>query len=199
MLPDFPKLKEKLRKKRLIPYIKITESKYIGGLVEIRKKPLYEGNGSILVREDGTIDRMKPKKIASEKIPINLKEIENITPEDIFNKLDKASEEMAKQKFHMIIEKVSKSAENVGNVVDVKGRPFTIDDFLKMVDIIWLDFDENGNPLLPTFLIGDKLYQSVSEELSKLETDPSIQKRYSEIIERKGEEWSARESNRELV
>jgi predicted DNA-binding protein (UPF0251 family) len=197
MLPDFPKLKEKLQK-LLIARTKMVQSAYMNPLSDVPKARIFEGNRTILVREDGSVEEIEIKEMKAE-MEINLKEIETITLPDILEKFDTTAKELAMQQSKVFYDEIGKAVEKVGNVIDIKGKSFSIDDFLKMLDMIWLDFDENGNPNFPTIVAGEKTFKSISEVLPQLETDQECKKRLAEIIERKREEWRARESNRKLV
>ncbi|MEW6095401.1 MAG: hypothetical protein AB1567_02585 [bacterium] len=196
MLPDFPNLKRKLQK-LLIYRMKRIHSASMPSFYAVPKR-VFEGNRLIVVWEDGSSEELKIKEDKA-KIDLNLQEVETITPDIILDKIDAAAKEIAMQQSKRFFEQIDKAVNKVGNVIDVKGRSLCIDDYFQLLEKIWIDFDENGEPILPTSVPNEKTLKSISKVLSQLKTDPECKKRYAEIIERKKEEWRVRESNRKLV
>lgn len=197
MLPDYPNLKKKL-KNLLIAHMKKIQSGYSYPLSKIPKTRIFEGNKFIIVHDDGTEEEAKVKRMKAE-MKITLKEIEAKKPQIILDKIYAAAKEIAIQQSKIFYKQIEKAVEKVGNVIDVGGRPFSINDLFKMFEKLQLDFDENGRPYLPTFICREKAYESISEVLPQLDTDPECKKRFAEIIAKKKEEWRAREINRKLV
>ena len=197
MLPDFPELKNKLNN-LISAKMKENQSVLLNPFSQVNKAQIHEGKRSILIREDGTIVEFE-MKVMKANININLQEISKLTWNDIMNKFHEATIEMARQQAKLFYEELDKSVTKVGNIVEVKGGEFKIDHFLNMIEKMELEFKEDGNPYLPTVVAGDTAFERISEVLPQLETDPQVKKHFAEIIDKKREEWSARESNRELV
>ena len=197
MLPDYPKLKEKIQN-LLIARMKKVQSASMGPLAGMPTYRVFEGNKSVWIREDGTKEVLEQKR-AEAKIEINVKEYEEITPLEILNRIDIAAQELAIQRMKVALKKIDKAVEQTGNIVDTKGRPFSIEDYFKMIGAIWIDFDEKGKPILPSFLGEEKAKKSIIEVLLQLKSDAKCKKRFDELIEKKKEDWRDRESNRKLV
>lgn len=197
MLPDYPQIKEKLREFQ-ISRMELVDRMNLGIFSEIPSTRIFEGHKDLIVREDNTIDETEIKRMSAE-IDVKLSEIEDQPMELILKKLDAAASDISKQKAEMIIETVNKATEQVGNVVNCKGSPFTIEHFFEAIKKMWIDFDEFENPYLPPVVAGEKAYESMNKVLPLLETDDRVKKEFSEIIEIKKAEWRARESNRKLV
>ena len=68
-----------------------------------------------------------------------------------------------------------------------------------MLEKIYIDFDEAGNPGQLMCPVNPELYPSIAKAIAQAEADPANERRYQAIIERKREEWYAREGNRKLV
>jgi len=197
MLPDFPKLKKRLVK-ILIHTMEERQSKYSETVSLIPQNRVLEGNKVIIEREDGSIDEMK-NYIISSKIEYDLSEIEDIPPEEILKKIDKVSMDIAEQKAKMMYNEIKKTVEKVGNVTDLRGKPFTIDSLIKAYEKVWIDFDKNEKPIFPVLSVGPELYESVVKVFEKLETDPEAKNKFEQLIEKKKAEWRDRENNRKLV
>ena len=197
MLPDFLKTKEKL-KKMIISEMKKAQSRHLGSLANAPVSRMFEGNKSIIVREDGSIADMNPQAITAEFV-INLVEIEGMSHEMILDKINTMAKEMAEKQAKLSYEVIGKSAEEVGNVVNADGETFSIDLFFQALEKIDRDFDESGNPSELTCTVNPKLFHSIAKIIKQAKTDPKINKRFKALMERKREEWRVRENNRKLV
>ena len=62
-----------------------------------------------------------------------------------------------------------------------------------------IDFDEKGNPILPTIVLHPDMMKRIEGKLAEWESDPELQARRKNILAKKKEEWRDRESNRKLV
>jgi hypothetical protein len=75
-----------------------------------------------------------------------------------------------------------------------------VEGVFKSLERILLDFDDQGKPIMPTMLSGSQeLAAELSEALHQIETTPDLRRRFEAVIDRKREEWRARESSRNLV
>ncbi len=197
MLPDFLKTKEKL-KKMIHSEIKKGQLLHLGPLANAPVSRMFEGNQSIIVREDGTPADMSPKQMTSELV-INLADIEEMTHEMLLDKINAMAKELAEKQAKLSYEAISKAAEEVGNVVDADGETFSIDMFLEALEKIDRDFDKTGNPSELTWSVSPALFPLIAKVIEQAKTDPEINRRFEALIERKREEWRVRESNRKLV
>lgn len=197
MLPDFPEIKKKIRQ-RINQYFAQAEKQYSGFISEIPQKKIMEGKGSKLIRENGALVKNKTKEL-SVKIEIPKHKFENLGPTEILELINKAAKQMAEKKAIMVFDGIKNAVEEVGNNIDLKGKKFKIQDFFKMLESIWIEFDENGQAYFPTLVVGPELADSIKEEMKKLEEDPETKKRFIKIMEKKKLEWNERENNRKLV
>ena len=197
MLPDYLKTKEKLGK-MLNSEMKKAHLQHLGPLANAPVSRMFEGNKSIIVREDGSIADMSPQEMKVE-LMINLAEIEGMSHEMILDKINTMAKKMAEKQAKLSYEVIGKAAEEVGNVVDADGETFSIDLFFQALEKIDRDFDESGNPSELTCTVNPKLFHSIAKIIKQAKTDPKINKRFKALMERKREEWRVRENNRELV
>lgn len=192
MLPDLPKIKIELEKK-VIKRMQNAEKASI--VSEFKKSRMFEGKNSKIYRDDGIIDEVKMRKHGIE-ISLKFKEIENSSPEEILKKIDKAGAELTAQKTKTMFDKIGNVAKSVGNEFSLKGQKFNLEHFFKAMEKIYIDFDKNENPILPTF-VGPTNFDF--DVLKKLESDDEAKQKYEEIIRIKKDEWRARENSRKLV
>ena len=197
MLPDFLKVKEKLE--IMLDYsFRQAILSHLGPVANVPISLSFEGNKTILIRADGSVEEMDPKQATTE-FQVNFEEFEEMNDAVVLNKIDGAAEEIAGQQAKSLYEEVGKAAEQVGNVVSADGKPFSMDLFFEGLEKIDIDFDEDGNPSGLMCSVSPALYPSVAKAVEQAKADPEMDKRFDAIMERKKEEWRVRESNRKLV
>ena len=197
MFPDFLKTKEKLQ--RMLDYeMQKARLFHMGPLAVVPESMIFEGNKTVVVREDDSVDEENLESIAV-KLEVKFDEVEKMNHEMVLDKINRAAEEMASKMAKLFYERLTKSADEVGNVISAGGEPFSIDLFFEMLEKIHVDFDEEGNPSQLMSTVSPKLFPSIAKVISQAKTDPANDRRYQTIIERKREEWRVRESNRKLV
>jgi hypothetical protein len=197
MLPDFPSMKEKTIK-LLTSRMQMMQNKMGSPILGVRKRIVHEGKKIILIREDGSVSELEMKKIAV-GVKLKLEDVERMTQEDILKMFDKMASEAAFQQSKIAYDEIEKITGEIGNIIDVKGRALSVNDIMQMFEKIWIDFDKDGKPIMPTIVAGKKAYRSLSEVLPQLETDHNVKERFSQIMQSKKRNWRAREANRKLV
>jgi hypothetical protein len=124
--------------------------------------------------------------------------IPDMQPEDVLKIVDEKAEamgeEMAKYQFKVLDETVKEA----GNVVDAKGQKPSIDMFLDVLEKISITFDKDGNPNMPTLVIGHKQANDWKAVIEQSKT-PEIDEKFKEIMKKKKEEYDAEQASRKLV
>ena len=197
MFPDFLKTKEKLQK-MLDDEMQKARLRHMGPLANVRESMIFEGNKTVVVREDNSIDEENLENITV-KIEVKFEEVEKMNHSMVLDKINSATEEMASKMAKLFYEQLAKSAEEAGNVISADGEPFSIDLFFEMLEKMHIDFDDAGNPIQLMSTVSPKLFPSIAKVIAEAKADPANDRRYEAIIERKREEWRVRESRRELV
>jgi hypothetical protein len=197
MLPDYPNLKRQFRKRLLqVMERKISQRAPLAGRIPHYRQ--VEGSETSYEDHLGIIRDSKAQEVrAAFTIPRNLPPLKTI--QQVFEALEAAAEDMARQSETMIFQKLDESTREVGNVLDAGGRPFDPAMLLEMLDSIWIDFDENGKPEMPTIVLHPDMFNSIKDRFQELEADRDFMAKRAEIIARKREEWRDRESHRKLV
>lgn len=191
MLPDFPKVKEKLEKK-LNYYLKQVSLSHLGPLADVPIFIFFEGSKAIIIREDGSVAEMNPKEMRVE-VKMKSGEIEGMSHEMVLDKINTMGKEMAEKQAKLSYDVIRKTAEEVGNVTNSSEGSFSIDSFLKALEKMHIDFDEEGQPIGLTFVANPN--SPIDKAFLQAADDP----RYQALMERKREEWRVRENNRALV
>ncbi len=196
MLPDFPKIKER--------FVEAT-NRYLQNLIrqepllsQIREERHFEGNKMSSKTENGELDQSSYKEISG-KFSIKREDIIDKGPMAFVENIQNIAEEIKKQKAKLMFDKLNEITDKTGNVVNGKGQPFTPDLFMEMLNKIWVDFDDQGNPYLPTIVVSPEMGAKLKEKLPEWEANPEYKKKFEELIKRKRKEWNDRESHRKLV
>lgn len=114
-------------------------------------------------------------------------------------KMDEIAESFIAQKDGLVISKINEATERTGNVVDGRGRPFSPELLFEALEKMQIDFDDAGNPIMPTVALHPSMFEKVREKLPEWEANPEFTKRHEAIIEAKRREWLDRENRRKLA
>lgn len=196
MLPDYPKIKKRWRK-IFLKFMK--EQMHRSSIMaEIKTVPHFEGDRMSTKHDDGDIDKSNYNRISTE-LSVKTDDIIKFGFKAFIEAINKAAEELKSQQSKMVFEKLIEVTTKTGNVVDAEGKPISYELILKTLETIQLDFDDNGNPLMPTIVVSPKQYEKIKEKIVEWENDPECNKQFEKIMNQKRKEWHDRESNRKLV
>ena len=197
MLPDYPDVKKKIDE-WLNEFIAQHSNAAMGSFSEIRTKTQFEGHAMRITREDGAVEEMPFHHVTSE-INIDLREVEGLSINDMLAKVVDTAHEMAQQKGQIIIEGVEEATTRLGNSFDAGGQPLSLDLLLQIMRPIEIDFDENGQPMMPRIVGVPGLEERARVLLAEAESSPEQKRDLDALIEEKRREWHDRESSRKLV
>ncbi len=91
-------------------------------------------------------------------------------------------------------ERVNDITEATGSQFDMEGRPVSIDMILDMFDRLEFDFDDDGNPVLPTLKCGPEM----ARRLAELEPSEEQERRLEEIVLQRKAAYYAQKRTRRL-
>lgn len=194
MLPNLPEV-ERFAGEYLRHYLRMRVVHKTGFMQAMRQpEVILEGNKAILQRYDGTIDNV-PMRCSGAKMTIRLDDLEERGLSAVLDAIEQVATEMANQQTKHFTTRLDEICEESGQVFDAKGQPLTFDTLLGLLETIDIDFDEQGQPRMPTIMAGS----SIIEKFKNFKPTDEQNERYDEIIERKYSEWRDRESDRRLV
>jgi len=195
MLPDFPKLKERLLRLAWFEHRQRVEADGLVGAISA--VPYFEGQRFATGDVEGFVEQSVPEVIA---IPYEIDRAAIIERgiEALNNALKKATELQIQAMHEMLFRK---AVARVGNQVDAGGQPFSSDLYFKMLETVQIDFDDQGRPDTSSvrLVMHPDQAQKVQPLMAQWENDEEFQRRYKEIMLKKRDEWRDRESNRKLV
>jgi hypothetical protein len=197
MLPDQFLLKAEVRSRLNVLFRQMVNG-YLGVVAEAPRSVIHEGRRTVIVRESGEVDETKLFQ-ASAAFEIKASEVSAMSLQELHSRLDVAARGMAKQISQGFFQNVSEAVDKVGNAVDGKGRGFTPELILEVLERIWIEFDEHGRPQMPTMVIHPDQATQVQQAFKQLDNDPDLSDRFARLMDKKREEWRAREASRKLV
>jgi hypothetical protein len=198
MLPDFPEIKGELHfliNQRFRQRVKEGDPVLSLG----REQFQHEGMAHRYSTVQGTAHDVD---YAAAEVAISLtrEEIRDLPFPKILERVDRAAEEMCGQMARTIYATLDKTLTEQGRSISSEGKPFSFETFLKSLESLDIDFDpETGKPYMPSMIMAPDTWESIRQRIPQWEADPDNQKKVDEIMERKRQEWHARESNRQLV
>jgi hypothetical protein len=197
MLPDYPLLKNKLSEKfEGIVKANIEKEPLLG---RIRKQIIHEGDSLAITSLDGYSSQTNYPEFES-AFNISYDDIIKKGPEAYFEKALDVSKDMANKLTGNVLKTLDKVIERTGNVVNVKkGEGITPNSILDALEKIEIDFDENGNPIMPEIHVSPEDFKKLNSLKIDQKTGMELEKRRKEILDKKKREWTGRESSRKLV
>ena len=197
MLPDYPSLKKEIREV-LDVFLRKQVEQYSVAMRQIQKTKIFEGKGTVIKRSTGEED---PTEFMSSETGFELKynEIPEMSIGDILAKLNQAALNMAGNMESNFFKSISEQLDKAGRTFGQKGEPLTGKTLLNALRNIFISFDKNGKPSLPSIFHGPKLEKSMKKAIKEIDENPELKKEEKEILLQKREEWRAEEASRKLV
>jgi len=196
MFPDFPKIKLEIQKNVEEHLRKQSVSDpLVGSVTQIF---IHEGDKLIYHTVNGEKKETTFNKIQSE---FNIKDEEIIAEgaKALIPVINEAAGDLQNQIGNNILAKLEEATKETGNIVDGEGKEISPDLIYKALEKMQIDFDEEGNPYMPTMFVSPKMAKKMSNKLPEWEKDVLHKKKIDDLILKKKEEWNDRESNRKLV
>jgi hypothetical protein len=196
MLPDFPRLKTEIQKLLAMGLEdRIRQDPLFSQMRQVR---FFEGDKWAIGRTHGDVDQSSFTKIVAE-VPVKHDDVISKGVMAFVENVGVLAKQIQQQQATILFDAINKATTVTGNVVDAKGRPFTFELFLEMIEKMELSFDDEGNPHMPSLIVHPAMAAKIQENRAEWEANPEYKERLDEIIARKRREWNDRESHRELV
>jgi hypothetical protein len=197
MLPHFPKSHSEM--------IEIRNAQMIDAiysvspiLSQIPSRSQREGRQFTLQNEQGEIKEVDYKKV-SIPIEVKMEEARGMTMEKFIEIAREPGTGMGKEMMRRLFEMLDKVTKETGNFVNTGGNPISYDLLLTLLEKMQIDFGSDGNPIWPSLTLGSEALAHLQRKLPEWLKDPGFQERLKTVVERKREEFYARETCRRLV
>jgi len=196
MLPDFAHLKGTIRKafdqrmRRLVRQDPL--------LSMIKERRIHEGDRWAVRRGDGTFDESGPHEIC-DRYPIDATAVKEKGLSAILPSQEAAAERVRHQQEGVLFDRMKTVIEETGNVVDAGGQPFSFELFLNLLRKVDIDFDENGKPHMPALVVSPEMGAIIANQIPEWQQNEAKLADFEGVLQKKKEEWLARESLRKLA
>lgn len=197
VLPEYLELKNELNElfQRFMRQRVAAHSGFVG---QIPKARVFEGHRTVIRRSAGDTATTDFQKLSvSHSVPVA--DAAEMTFSDALRHLDEIAAKMAKEMATMAFKQLDETLEAAGQVFNAKGETMTPTVLLKVMEGIEMTFDADGNHRNLTLVIHPEKTAATMAVLKALEEDPNVREQYKAVIERKREQWRAREASRRLV
>jgi hypothetical protein len=166
-------------------------------LAQVRTFTQHEGLNLRYERLQAAPIESGPQRI---RIPVELRpeEVPTLVGELFAAKLDGMAKVLVRQEMKHLFDKVEHDSKEVGTALDAGGKPLTGEVLLDALSLAQEEFDEDGRSH-SQIVIHPDMAPALKRAGEEIENDPALKQRQEEILERKRNEWRARESNRKLV
>ncbi len=196
MLPDLPGLKREIQ--RIIDrYLVKQVNSRLGFIGESPKQIIHEGDRTRIIRSSGSVEDSELKK-ASTEMSLNIDDIPHLTPEKRLSMINEAADRMAENMSSVLWGSLRETLDKAGQVVDQQGKPLDAETIFSILEMVQIQFDETGKHS-SSLVLSPELFPKATQIMEQIQSEPTLRKRYEEIMLRKRMEWRDREATRKLV
>lgn len=196
MLPDFPAIKRQIAADRTNELRSAERADSVLSLFNSYRQ--HEGNRFTIVQEDQTTRTSRYRQVEVEGA-LKVADLLANGTQAIRDMLATMAEGLSKDQVKMFEEVMKSATDEAGTAVHADGRPFSAELFIEAIDKMELSFDDDGNWEMPT-LVGHPMHAArIKSELARLDSTPELHAKATAIVNRKREQWRAREAGRALV
>jgi hypothetical protein len=194
VLPDYPQFKD-LFKRFCDRELQARSEARMGRLYqEIRKRRQFEGDKSQIQRPDEEAPDQTEYNTSQGAFSFRLDEIPTLTIDELIRRIDTVAEDMASSFSRGMFSSMDRTLEKYDRVM--KLGPPSPEALLTMISNSEVSFDDDGPRF--TIVVPPSLLEKAQEAGARLMNDPELNKRYTEVMAQKWEEWRAREIDRGL-
>ena len=195
MLPDFPDTK-KLFSRFFRTYMR-QKARAISPYGAVQTRYLHEGRAMHITRADQSQSTSDMQELST-YLEIKFDEIENLTLQKAIEKHDAMIVDMVRKQTEFIRERMSAEIP-ASQTLDAKGRKFDAQVMFELLERMQMDFYPDGTP--HELHVDGPLFtpERMAAAEKELESNPELKRKFDEMMEKKKEEWRAREADRKLV
>ncbi len=150
--------------------------------------------GGVKYKNNENKELIIPKTTISVQISLSFEDIENYNIAFFCGQIYELITNQIKEFFNILFDTLNKITAFTGNITDAKGTQFSFDLILDTLEKLEFDFDENGNPIFPTLIVGAELF----EKIKQIKMNSAQKKRFNKIIEEKKKKYYASKCYRRL-
>ena len=198
MLPDFIEVKEK-RRQRFNQMVDRETEMLTPLLNHIRTVRQHEGRRLEYETVDGVQDVIDYENRISSALRIHRNDLASMDEGRYLSKAKEMAQELAPQAMRHFFGMMDRWTAQAGTVTDAGGQPFTPMMLIESLEKVDIDFNERGQPQLPTLVANPKDQPNLEQKLAEAENSPEFQRRWNKLMQIKLMEYRDREADRKLV
>lgn len=198
MLPNFTLLRKDVNKslQQVFEESRLASSPLLANIGYVIQ---HEGTENSFQTVEGDV-----KSLEYQKFSIELKvTVENVLEKGfdfVIEKFAEAGKEAGAQMSTHSYQEIGRVIEEAGNSIDAGGRPISKELFYELIDRMVIDFDDDtGKPNMPSVHIHPNQADAWKVAIDDAKASPEFEAKFTKMLERKKEEWHAREADRKLV
>lgn len=136
-----------------------------------------------------------PLGVMSAEVAVTMDDVYGFNLEKLCLDIYEYAQSFLKDMTKTMFSTLSQVTDFTGNVIDGKGKGVNHEMLIEMLEKIHIDYDQEGNPLLPSIVI----HPDMAKSFEKLKADEDLYKpKIDEIINRKREAYYAEKGCRGL-
>jgi len=155
-------------------------------------RPTEHGGPVRNVRGPSPLDQTMP--VITGESSISVDTIRNTDIEDHTRFLYELATSLVQAFAPEFFKSIGEITDAVGTSLNAEGKPFSFDLLNDMLEKLDIEFDEEGEPVLPTLV----MHPMMAERIVNMNPTPEQEKRHAEIMERKRAEYYAKKRTRRL-
>lgn len=195
MLPDFPETK-RMFAQFFQTYMR-TRAREISPFGMVQTRHLYEGRSMKITRADKSETETGTVRLSTQ-MEIGYAEVENLTLETVIKKYDEIVLDMVRKQADFVRERLTEDLPE-SQTVQGAGKKFGPQLLFEVMERMQIEFYADGRPH-EIYVDGPQFAPDKLDAIFKeIDGDPELSKKFEELINKKKEDWRAREADRKLV
>jgi hypothetical protein len=168
-----------------------------GILRQIGSHVVHEGHSNSIKRNPLDNEFTKMKEAAAE-IRMSFSELELVDANYIVGKANEIAGQFERQFSTNLFQTMDDTTKQTGLRFDGGGKPLTNEAIIEILSAMHMDFDESGKPTF-SIVTSPAMAGKLGQLQDEFDKNPSLQKRWEDMMERKRDEFRTREINRNLA
>lgn len=158
----------------------------------------HEGDRFTMIREDQSVHTSHYRRVEVAGT-LNVADMLKSGTKAVHDMLDTMNDGLAKDEAEAFMSVMDQATDEAGTVVGGNGQPFSAEHFIEAIAKMELSFDDNGKWEMPTMVMHPSQEARFRSVMKQIDDTADLKARATAIVDKKREEWLAREAHRTLV